>query len=479
VGCFDKPGQVSLSEELVKASGAGAIASFSATRSCLGPNNTSLALGFYGSIFDSTEMTIGMAMVSAKSKLTDDNNDVYVIMGDPSYRPFMPARTVRLALADSSGKTIASDTLMALQPITIKGSVFDASGNIDASFGSLATAYVQLGLFNAPEIATRKDGGGAAAIANGGNPNPKWLAPGKPVFIGKTQVRDGVFQQTALLPRDISFDEIGSRLIAYAWDCSKIGLGEKNTMFHGTAPVSSAMKKDSVGPQITIKPLYDINAMNATQASFTDHIVSSLPLNCELDINDPSGIDVTGAGPDEGLTMEIPGVLSRRNINEKFKFSEGDYRKGTAVLSFEENSLKTGTYSLVVTAQDMLGNVAKSTFSIQVTDAATFSLDHVFNSPNPMRMGGTTQIFFYPSSTTTQNTNPPLEFGVVIKIYSLSGRLLRVIKNAGNGEIWDGRDQTGYQLPPNIYLYQVTAWYPQQDKQVQSKIEKIVMHPPK
>jgi hypothetical protein len=67
----------------------------------------------------------------------------------------------------------------------------------------------------------------------------------------------------------------------------------------------------------------------------------------------------------------------------------------------------------------------------------------------------------------------------VIKIYSLSGRLLRVIKNAGNGEIWDGRDQTGYQLPPNIYLYQVTAWYPQQDKQVQSKIEKIVMHPPK
>jgi hypothetical protein len=219
--------------------------------------------------------------------------------------------------------------------------------------------------------------------------------------------------------------------------------------------------------------------MRSTQASFTDHIASSLPLNCELSLNDPSGIDISSSGPDEGLTMEIPGVMSRRNINEKFKFSEGDYRQGTAVLSFEENSLKPGKYTLVATAQDMIGNVSKVSFSLEITQEAAFSLDHVFNSPNPMRMGDRTQIFFYPTSTTTQNTNPPLEFGVMIKIYSLSGRLLRVIKNARNGEYWDGRDQTGYQLPPNIYLYQVTAWYPQQDKQIKSKIEKIVIHPPR
>jgi hypothetical protein len=243
--------------------------------------------------------------------------------------------------------------------------------------------------------------------------------------------------------------------------------------------MSTAMKKDTCGPQITIRPLYDIDIMRSTEASFTDRIVSSLPLKCEIVLNDESGIDVSGSGPDEGLTMEITGFLSRRNINQKFKFSEGDYRKGTAVLSFEENSLKAGKYTLVATAQDMIGNVSRSSFTLEITDAAAFNLDRVFNVPNPVRMGEKTQIFFYPSATTTQNTNPPLQFGVMIKIYSLSGRLLRVIKNARNGEYWDGRDQTGYPLPPNIYLYQVTAWYPQQDKQIKSRIEKIVVHPPR
>jgi hypothetical protein len=47
--------------------------------------------------------------------------------------------------------------------------------------------------------------------------------------------------------------------------------------------------------------------------------------------------------------------------------------------------------------------------------------------------------------------------------------------------VWDGRDQTGYVLPPNIYLYQVMASYPSQDdgKFIKSKIQKLVIHPPK
>jgi flagellar hook assembly protein FlgD len=96
-------------------------------------------------------------------------------------------------------------------------------------------------------------------------------------------------------------------------------------------------------------------------------------------------------------------------------------------------------------------------------------------------MGGSTRFFFYPSRTTTQiygNPNDNPVYTITIKIYSLAGKLVYVIKNASNGVPWSGRDQTGYPLPPNIYLYQITADDVTQEKQVKSKVQKLVIHPP-
>jgi hypothetical protein len=101
------------------------------------------------------------------------------------------------------------------------------------------------------------------------------------------------------------------------------------------------------------------------------------------------------------------------------------------------------------------------------------TLDRVFNTPNPVKMGQTTRFFFYPSTA-----QPYLNARFIVKIFSLSGKLLRVFKDARNGETWDLKDQNGYPLPPNIYLYQVTGYYVT-DKQVKSKIQKVVIHPPR
>ena len=89
-------------------------------------------------------------------------------------------------------------------------------------------------------------------------------------------------------------------------------------MFHGSEKISSI--DDTSGPRITIRPVYDNPEMASAGASFTDKIVSLLPLKCEIDFFDESGIDASGTGPDEGLTMEIKGTLSRRNINHRFQF---------------------------------------------------------------------------------------------------------------------------------------------------------------
>ena len=461
VGKFDAPNATSLSEALVKAPHAGAIATFSADRLATATSNEELAQNVYSSLFDTLSSTsVGMAILRAKAQNHDANNLVYALLGDPSLRLVTPARKVLLEIDTAQGR--ASDTLKALQQITIKGSVVDETGAADKSFGASAPAYVQMSIFNPPELTTRKD--------NGKDTSVRYTLPGAPLFSGKVAVQNGAFSQSAILPLSVAMDMSGSKLIAYAYEGQTAALGSREALyFHGSKPRSH---DDTTGPRITIRPVYDAKAMSTGAVSFTDRITSSLPFSCEFDLYDPSGVNVTNSGPDEGLTMEVPGVISRRNINHLFQFVEGDFRRGSAAVSFETGSLKSGHHDLVLTAQDLLGNVTRTTFALEITDENALTLDHVFNAPNPMRMGEATRFYFYPSNTTVD-----IGAGAVIKIYSLAGRLLRVMQGARNGEAWDGRDQTGYPLPPAIYLFQVSV--DAQDKHVKSKIQKLVIHPPR
>lgn len=94
-----------------------------------------------------------------------------------------------------------------------------------------------------------------------------------------------------------------------------------------------------------------------------------------------------------------------------------------------------------------------------------------------MRMGKSTRFYFYPSNTAQQFNQMSVK--AAIKIYTLGGRVVRVFKDARNGEVWDGRDQAGNVLSPDIYLYQVVATSPVIQKTVKSKIKKLVIHPPR
>jgi hypothetical protein len=434
-----------------------------ATRSTGASNNEDLAKNIYAALFDTgANQSIGMAMISGKT-LYSNNNLMYALFGDPSIRLVNQARSVDLAAYDSMG--VLRDTLKSLQRVTVKGTIVDNSGNADQSFGAVTPAFVQIGLFNPPEIVGRKD--------NGADDSVKWVQPGKPLFSGTTPIRNGAFEQTLLIPLDLTFNKSGVKLSAYAWEGNRIASGYRKSIIFNGGGVPDG-KTDSTGPCITVRPVYEVANMLSTAASFSDRICSSLPLDCEIELNDPNGINVMGTGPDEGLTIEVPGVMSRRNINHKFQFAEGDYRRGVAVVSFEEKSLEIGSYTFIITSRDLLGNVSKAAIALEITDENEPTLDRTFNTPNPVRMGRTTRFFFYPSTA-----QPYLNAHFMIKVFSLSGKLLKVFKNACNGEIWDLTDQSGYPLPPNIYLYQVSAYYYTTGKQVKSKIQKLVIHPPR
>ena len=468
VGRFDSPEMVSLSEAFLLAPHAGAIATIASTRTAFATQNETIAKKFYTQFLTGRSTSIGMAFFTAKTGLGVSDigyGKVYALLGDPSIRFINGTNDVQLSINHADGRI--SDTVKALERIVLHGVVTAEGGATNTGFGTAARpAFVQIGLFNPYDTASRKDGGG-------NNPSANFLKPGTPLFQGVATVNAGVFTQEIFIPRTVVFNKPGVRLSAYAWQDTCSGLGYSSSIiFAGTYLDSSG---DSSGPRISIRKVFE-DAKLQSNASATDRITSELPLTMAIDLFDENGIDVASNGPDDGLNYEIKGIMQRQNINYKFQFAEGDYRRGSAVLTFEENSMPKGTYVLTVSARDMIGNFGNRTFALEITPGGTFAFDHIFNFPNPVRIGATTRFYFAPSLTTQAwNTH---DVTVRLAIYTLGGRLLRVFDDAHNGQEWNGCDQLGNQLGPNVYLYRITAHSRRLSKTIKSDLQKIVIYPP-
>ncbi len=304
--------------------------------------------------------------------------------------------------------------------------------------------------------------------------------PGAPIFAGQTQIVSGTLNQHILLPKNVTFNTPGIRLTGYGWLGDSVALGSNSGfIFHG---FSSTKISDTVGPAISVRPVYQGGtatsaAASSTGASFTDKITAPLPLTIEIMLFDSSGIDAVSTGPDEGITFEVPGIVARTNIDHKFQFGQGDYRRGTASWTFDAGTMTPGSYSMNITAQDLLGNVAKRSVAFDVIAQEDLALYHVFTYPNPMAMGQSSSFYYDLSKTVTVNDQDQVV--VSIRLFTLSGRLVRVFKDARRGELFDGRDNFGNRLSPGVYLYQVIAVDKLNQKVVKSGIEKLAINPPR
>jgi hypothetical protein len=468
VGKFDLPGHQSLTERLVLEPDAGAIVGIASAREAYAGANEKLAISFYSLLFDTTvNRSVGRAYMQAKIN-EEDNARSYAYFGDPSIELLKLNHRIQLEIVDEKDKSV--DTLMALQRVKVNGKVVGkSSGKIDREYGGSGdSAFVHVGLFNPFDSTTRKDGGDKTGV--------NYTMPGTPLFVGKTLVREGKFEQSFLLPLNASFDKSGVRLVAYAWEGEDGAVGyDTNFIIHGTQQTDI---DDTLGPEITVRKIYDESRFNS-ELSFADRIVSSLPMKCEIIVEDENGVDVMGVAPDNGLTFGIEGAMRKQNINHRFQFIEGDYRKGSAVLTFEEDELEEGLYTMEITAQDLLGNFSSRQFGLEIRAPEEVALTDVFNIPNPMRVGGKTAFFFFPSIAKSRWYD--IDVKVTIRIYSLSGKLLTILYPTENGYTWDGTDYLGNMLGPNIYLYRVSAESSDftTPVSVHSDIMKLVIHPPK
>ncbi|HEX2959660.1 MAG TPA: C25 family cysteine peptidase [Chitinispirillaceae bacterium] len=466
VGKFDLPGSECLAGAIVKLESAGAIASISSSRSSSSSTNENLAVNFYGQLADTVKKmrSIGTMLTLAKIQEHTTSNRTYNIIGDPSVHLFETARNVELDIVDSKDSSLSK--IKSMQLIKVKGKVLGSDGTIDNGYGSeKKPAYVQVGIFNPDDSASRKDGDTLTV---------KYVLPGSPVFIGKTRVYNGLFEQSVLIPKKVSFNKQGGKVTAFSWlegknDC---GAGfQSGFVFNGT---EDDVADDTSGPAISVQQ-FEFKKDNSSGLSKVD-------LSFQIVVYDPNGIDIVGTDPDEGLSVEIPGVLEKRNISNKIQFKEGEYKSGTAQVEVPVSSVNNGPDTLVITSRDLLGNLSVAKFPVDFSRSniadmqIDLNLDHVCNFPNPVRLGQTTRFFFYRSEVNEQFI--PFHYRFHVKIYTLNGKLVKVLKDTKNKVVWDCRDQNGRLLSPDVYLYQVHAYSSLSKKTVKSKIGKVVIHPP-
>ncbi len=485
VGRFDIPDHTSLSDALVVSEGRGAIISIASTRKAYASQNTQFATTFYDDLFTANGFkSMGVAYARAKTNMgSDKNKDAYCFLGDPSLRcgPFSDSVSLEFY---AKGEDKPLDTIAALQEVTIRGDIL-RSGILNPNFGTeKEPAWIEITMSNPPrENVGRKDGSSRTVT---------YELPGTEIYrSGAIKVDNGRFELTAVMPKRVIYDDPSGELRAYAYSGPRLGGGYKTGyVFHGTDTTDASRLTDTTGPSIRIRPLYGVagnwNSNWNTPASFDDKIICTFPVNLEMVITDESGIDFTVNGPGEGVTYGIPGELPIRNVVEsemKITRKDDGTSEGTAQISLARRELEPGTYTMYVSAQDLLGMVSTDSIQLEVTDSVDrdFRLGHVFNYPNPVKMGSSTRFFFYPSGTRGDDRfHLDEQVQARIKIYTLSGKPVKVIENAVPSHEWDGTDQFGNPLSPNTYLYKVITWMPYRpESHDESEIRKLVIHPPR
>ena len=163
----------------------------------------------------------------------------------------------------------------------------------------------------------------------------------------------------------------------------------------------------------------------------------------EIIVADESGINPTTIQFAFGSTTHPLFPLPE----DQYEFEFDATQSTQARIGFEPD-LRNGEYQLQVVVAD----ISENTFESQIYRfrlEEPVSMTHLLNVPNPIR---TNTVFTYNLAQAPDQ--------VTVKIYTVSGRLIRTIADAStrrgyNETDWDARDENGERLANGVYFYKV------------------------
>ncbi|MGH7599507.1 MAG: type IX secretion system sortase PorU, partial [bacterium] len=439
-GKYDMPERQSFSEDLVLAPGRGAIAALATSRDVYASSNAALNQQYYYYFFNNNQQIsarLGTAMMLARIITGATTNDEkFHILGDPSLRLAIPRYNANIT-------SITPDTIKALAVMTVKGKVqrdgadwpdFNGTVRLEALDSRRDVAYRSPAGFGIP-----------------------YDLPGNSLFRGVTPAKNGAFTVQFFVPKDITYGGAAGRINIYFTDNKFDGNG-----FRDNLPVGGTAGNiiDRTGPNINIGfvGVDNFQPGGVVGANPTLRVV----LNDSL-----SGINITGEIGHK-ITLALNGQTDNKtDVTDLFNYNSGSFTRGSII--YPLGGLAEGRHAVEIKAWDNLNNSNTATMEFIINPAGSeFAIvkETVMNYPNPFR-NRTTFTFVMGLG--------PGDAEVRIKIFTLSGRLIRTLDDMGRNGFnqieWDGRDEDGDELANGVYLYKIIATQRQGEKVMRVETE--------
>lgn len=421
-------GVVSAGEHAVLNPNGGAIAVLSACRTVYATQNTTLNRNLCDTLFGHANpfeynMTLGEAIRLAKNRTGYDANKLpYILLGDPALRLNYPT--------DLQVKTTLDvDTMHALSTHTIKGYIQTSS--LDTAYWFNGKLDITI-LDKMQQITTRDND---ETIEDNKNHITYDDYPNT-LFSGQTDVVDGKFEFTFMVPKDIRYNYGNGRIVYYAHDAEtrEEAVGHYEDFVIGGS--SSLTVPDTQGPELHVY---------LNNPAFQDGDKTYELPHFYAEIFDENGINTVGTGIGHDLLLTIDGEPKQTYVlNNYFSASNNSYQKGMVSYKMAEQS--EGMHSLTFRAWDLLNNSTTASLNFQVVKGLDPHIYSVTTYPNPVASNGVMYVDI-------QYDQPDEIIETTVYLYDISGKLMHAHKQKGvEGISWN---MSKVASKEGIYIYQV------------------------
>lgn len=457
---YDDPGRISAGEFCLLNSKGGAISLFTTCRLAFSHSNLTLNTALYDYMFkklpDGKRPCLGDIIRRTKDTLNQNfNYSNFHLIGDPAITLAVPDQKVVTTMINTNTLSpSSSDTLGALAKVTVKGYISDTLGNKLTNFNGLVYPTV---FDKETKITCLLNDEGSYYVTPG---LPYYFNLQKNVlFRGKTEVKNGDFTFTFMVPKDISFAYGPGKISYYASNGILEANGAYTNVVVGGGSNNTVV--DNEGPQIEVF-LNDSRFVNGGTTNEKPILYANL--------TDSSGINTIGTSIGHDISAVLDGESNKPFIlNDFYEANLNTYQAGTVRFPFDE--LKEGNHQLVFKAWDIQNNSNKVSIDFVVAPKAELALKHVLNYPNPF----TTSTKFYLEHN---QACEPLK--VTVQVFTINGKLVKTLQKSvtcegfrPEGIDWDGRDDFGDKLGRGVYIYKVAIL--DKDSKKAEKTEKLVI----
>lgn len=440
---FDDPAQTTAGEYALLNPNGGMVGLLSTVRLVYSTDNFRLTKAVHDRMFEKPfgqRPYLGEILKEAKNGNPADtlyaNSRKFFLFGDPATPLAIPQQYVYTSKINGVDADQQTDTLRAMETVTIEGYVGNENGDLLSDFnGTLyATVYDK-----AIELKTLGNDPGSFERA--------FKLQTNTLFKGTVSVTNGEFSLQFVMPKDINYQFGNGKISFYAADTSRLmdaGGYFNDIIIGGTDPNAPL---DDIGPLVEV-------FMNDTL--FRDGGITGRNPVLLARISDDNGINITGNNIGHDLLGILDGNTQQAFVLNDFFISEkDDYTKGS--VRFPLSNLEEGDHFIEVRAWDIANNLGVGTLNFTVIDGAKGVIRSLSAFPNP----------FLDETTITFEHN--LERGqleMFLEIFDLNGRKVTEIaaqadtdSYRNNALTWNATNRSGGAVGTGMYLYRVMIKY--------------------